>query len=301
MIYVLSLTPCIDRTVSCEHFDLMKSNRVTPTRQDLGGKGVNCARTIRAMGGEVTLLGTDFNGAVSRAMAAEMPCFLTETGLDMRVNTKIFDKSLMKTIEVNERAVPLTECVLESVLQNTKARLQSGDTLVLCGSLPTGADADTYARFAGAANEKGANVLADCSGDALKTVIREKVKLIKPNRNEMDELCGEDDAADYAEKCRALIEKSGVEGVLLSLGKDGSMLVTGNEVITCPPPDVTVRGDIGAGDAMTAAAALCLSRGTDGLTMIRYASAAAGAVLEKEGTQAPDKEDVERIYQTYLK
>ena len=51
---------------------------------------------------------------------------------------------------------------------------------------------------------------------------------------------------------------------------------------------------------MTAAAALCLSHGTDGLTMIRYASAAAGAVLEKEGTQAPDKEDVERIYQTYL-
>lgn len=302
MIYVLSLTPCLDKTVTCDGFDIMKSNRVTFVRQDPGGKGINCARTLHALDIPVTLCGADFENTFSHALKDTIPCLFFETGKAPRVNLKIFDRLLMKTIEVNEQAPSLTDETLGQIREKVACVLTEGDVLVLCGSLPSGAPADTYAAFVRTAKEKGARVIADCSGAALHKVLYAGPDLIKPNTQEFAEVLAAEnlqaDSHDEKTLARAgqqLIYQYGIGRILLSLGKRGAMLISREKYLCCPPPDVQVRGDIGAGDAMSAAAAWCLQESKDDKTLLYTASAAAGAVLEKEGTQPPAKEDLERI------
>ena len=79
MIYVLSLTPCEDRTCRCGHFDPDRTNRVIPVRRDIGGKGVNCAGTLLALGEKVTLAGADFEGRITEAFREKLPLLLMKT------------------------------------------------------------------------------------------------------------------------------------------------------------------------------------------------------------------------------
>ena len=302
MIYVLSFTPSLDRTVTCDRFDPGMTNRVRPLREDLGGKGVNCALTLLSLGGEVTLCGADYEGRVRRELEEKLPLLLTESGLPLRCNLKIFDRAEKRTVEVNELSPALPAEVTDRIRNGLLALLKKGDILVLCGSLPEGAPAGTYRDLCVSAKEKGAAAVADCSGDALARAVTAGPDLIKPNRSEFEALTRSlglplpgRDRESLSLAAKELCEKTGTGRVLLSLGKDGALLATRESVLFCAAPDVTVRGDIGAGDAMTAAAALCLSRGEDGSVLLRTASAAAGAVLEKEGTRPPEPGDILRI------
>lgn len=76
MIYAVCLNPSIDKTVLCESFDPARTNRVRPLRSDLGGKGINNARTLHALGVPVTLCGSDFKGAVRGGMDKSIPVLL---------------------------------------------------------------------------------------------------------------------------------------------------------------------------------------------------------------------------------
>ena len=50
MIISLSLNPCMDKSLSIDKIDLDQPNRVTLSRKDVGGKGVNVARVVNTLG-----------------------------------------------------------------------------------------------------------------------------------------------------------------------------------------------------------------------------------------------------------
>ena len=91
MIISLSLNPCMDKSLSIGKMDLDNPNRVMLERTDVGGKGVNVARVIHALGGDGLLMGFDYAGSpVEKAMEKEgVSCALLPVDGDMRVNLKI--------------------------------------------------------------------------------------------------------------------------------------------------------------------------------------------------------------------
>ena len=46
MITTVTLNPAIDKTLSIEHFEVNKVNRVKTIHESLGGKGINVARVL---------------------------------------------------------------------------------------------------------------------------------------------------------------------------------------------------------------------------------------------------------------
>ena len=298
MLYALALNPCLDKTASIDRFDPDVPNRVRVERLDVGGKGVNVARAVSALGGDVKLIGFDYRGQpVASAMAREkVSCALIPLAGDLRVNMKLREEETGRTIEISERGLETSREDIRRIIARLLDSVQPGDWVALAGSLPPGALPETYAKILHALKDKGCRTAVDCDGLALSAAMEEQPALIKPNAQEFKNLTGVNakDTGAAVAACRSLLEK-GVEWVCLSRGQLGALLAHGEEAWTCPAADVSVKGTAGAGDTMLAALLLAIERQLPPAEALRYASAAAGASVMLPGTLLCRQEDVEKL------
>lgn len=298
MIYALSLNPCMDKTAALPVFTPDAPNRVTVERLDVGGKGVNVAMAVHALGAPVTLTGFDYTGGpVQAAMArAGVPARLLPLKGELRVNMKLRETETGRTLEINERGVEVSPEELRQVRDMLLSLVRPGDWVSLSGSLPPGAAPDTYARLCTALREKGCLTAADCDGPALRAAVEARPSLIKPNAQEffaLTNVAPSDEGAALA-ACRELV-RGGVGRVCLSRGPDGALLATARGAWRCSAAPVPVRGVQGAGDSMLAALLTAFSQGMGEGDALRFASAAAGASVMRPGTLLCRREDAETI------
>lgn len=294
MIISLSLNPCMDKSLSIGKMDLDNPNRVTLERTDVGGKGVNVARVAHTLGADVTLMGFDFDGTpVQNAMEKEqVPCLMTRVAGDMRVNLKIRETDTGRTVEINEKGVPLSENTLQDMENMLLSACKEGDFVSLSGSLPNGAPPSTYARLTEKLKAKGCFVAVDCDGAALPPAIAKGPSLIKPNLPEFLALTGTEDTSVPAllALCKKYHEQ-GVGMICLSLGAEGAILSTREEAWFCATADVPVRGTQGAGDSLLGGLLCALAKGGSLPEALQFASAAASASVMRPGTLLCTKED----------
>ena len=165
--------------------------------------------------------------------------------------------------------------------------------VVGAGSLPRGLGVDFYARLATALRDCDTQVCIDASGPPLAAAVDAGPDLIKPNAEELAELVGRPLArlADVVDAA-AEIRKRGVGTVLVSLGGDGALLVSADEVLHGWAPPVRVRSTVGAGDSTLAGFLAGGGRGRSALvTAIAYGTAAVqlpGSVMPRPSDLNPD-------------
>ena len=298
MIISLSLNPCIDKSAWVARFQLDAPNRIRVERLDVGGKGVNVARVVKALGGEEWLAGFDYAGnPVARAMEAEgVRHRLLPLPGRLRENMKLKETKTGRTIEISEAGAEATEKDVAFVLDAVLSALRPGDWVTLSGSLPPGVGADTYRRFCQAVQEKGGLAAVDCDGIALREALQAKPALIKPNAQEFFALTGVDpmQEKETLNACQKLLCQ-GVGRICLSRGGEGAWLVSGDGVWQCPAAQVEALGTQGAGDTLLAGLLVALSRGADNGEALRFASAAAGASVMRPGTLLCRREDAQAL------
>ena len=298
MIYVLSLNPCVDKTVSLARFELDSANRVTPIREDAGGKGMNVSRMLANLGSPVHLVGFTFTGTKNVLEDAletgRVPYTLIPCQGKLRVNLKIQDQSRHATIEINEESAPVTDADLRALTDTLSNALKENDILILTGSLPKGAPCDLYRTLCDLGHEKGCFVAADCDGAALTEVLKGAPDLIKPNRQELRKHLGTDPETPEEAKrmLQQLIRDTGVRYVCHSRGKDGAMMVTEDDCIFLDTLDVPALGVYGAGDAMLAGVCHALMQGKTPAEALCFGVSASCATIQLPGTQMGTKESV---------
>ena len=102
--------------------------------------------------------------------------------------------------------------------------------------------------------DKGVKTVVDATGDLLRNVLKYKPFLIKPNREELEELFDiklrtDEDIIFQARK----LQEEGAQNVLVSLGGDGAILIgEDNEIYKVKTPEGTLVNSVGAGDSMVA-------------------------------------------------
>ena len=227
MIYTVTFNPAIDYVMRIDRLEWGETNRSRTEEIYFGGKGINVSVVLANLGIETTALGyvVGFTGeALDSAVSAQgvRTDFLRLSGGNTRINVKL--KSDKET-EINAQGPEITAEDIAKLYEKL-THLQSGDTLVLAGSVPGTLPQNIYEDILSRLDGRGIRFVVDATGALLTNVLKYHPFLIKPNRAELEEICGrklhtDEEIAAAAEELRV----RGAVNVLVSMGGDGALLV----------------------------------------------------------------------------
>ncbi|AJY74112.1 1-phosphofructokinase [Paenibacillus beijingensis] len=288
-IITVSMNPALDKTVTVNGFTVAGLNRIKDVRVDAGGKGINVAKVLKRFNANVTAWGIQA-GEEGRLLARMVeqqgiPTFFLEAEGRTRTNLKVVDEATKETTELNEPGAVITEKVLTDFLDRFEKAMPATAVLVLGGSLPPGAPQDLYRQMICIASRYGVKTILDADGEALKFGITAAPYALKPNIHELEALIGYELESDQeiVKAAKGLLG-DGIQYVIVSMGAEGSIVVSGEEAIRARPFPIVPLSTVGAGDSMVAALAFCLIEGKTLEETARWTTAAGSITASKPGS-----------------
>jgi 1-phosphofructokinase family hexose kinase len=277
-IVTVTPNPAIDVTYSVDRQVIGETVRVAGVRRVAGGKGVNVARVLDAIGRDVSTL-QPLGGAAGAWLERELvasglhvhPCPIQG---ESRTTVAIVDGAAHPTLfaEPGPGLLPDEWSRLSGALTTA---VGEGDWVVIAGSFPHGAAPGELPRLVQAAHSRGARVVVDTSGPFLLAAAEAGADVVKANEQEVSEATGGRDLRDalahLARRGSTVVMSRGVHGALM-------MLPTGivHEQSAVP----AVRGNpTGAGDAATAGLVAALSEGHGAETALSWAAVCGAAAV----------------------
>lgn len=302
MIVTLTPNPSIDRTVGFRELRRGSVNRASSSRVDAGGKGVNVSRALTAQGaGTIAVLPE--GGPEGSLMATLLDdAGVTRRGVPISESVRLNVTAVEPdgtTTKLNEPGPHLDEGQVRALLAAVATSVEGapgGAWVVGCGSLPPGAPVDLYARLARSARDAGALVAVDTSGAPLRPAVEAGPDLVKPNRLELEELVGADlrTLGAVIDAARDLVT-GGVGTVVVSLGRDGAVVVDAESATHAVATIGTPRSTVGAGDCLLAGLLHDLSAGRTAAEALRTGVLWGAAAVTLPGSRVPGPTDLNGI------
>src|SRR6266700_1276462 len=225
MILVVALNPALDVTHHVPGVDWAGVNRPAVIQARAGGKGLNVARTLRAIGAEVQVIG--FAGGITGEQVKSalgeqgVPTAFTRISGETRRTFAVVDTVRGEAALFNEPGPPVGPDEYAEFCVMYERALAGCTAVVLSGSLPPGLSPDTYAELAAMATAAGVPALRGADTDAVALAARE-------------------------------LRAAGPQAVVVTLGADGLWAAT-DDGSWQAVPSADVRGNpTGAGDAVAA-------------------------------------------------
>ncbi|MFJ2003399.1 1-phosphofructokinase family hexose kinase [Streptomyces chartreusis] len=253
MILTVTLNTALDITYRVRALRPHASHRVSEVTERPGGKGLNVARVLAALGHEVTVTG--FTGGATGRMVQErltgvpgvVDALLPVSGSTRRT-IAVVDERTGDTTQLNEPGPTVTPAEWSAFQEAYDDLVASASVVALCGSLPPGVPVGAYAGLVRSAKAAEVPVLLDTSGEALRRGVAARPDIIKPNADELAELTGSHDPLRATQDAR----RRGARTVVASLGKSGLLAQTPEGCWRATPPARLSGNPTGAGDAAVA-------------------------------------------------
>lgn len=257
MVYTVTLNPALDYTLRLESLMTGSIQRSDFESFYAGGKGINVSNVLTQLQIPNVALGfvAGFTGGeierLVHALGVKTDFVYISTGTS-RINIKIRTAGGTET-DINARGCKIDAVSLGEFFRKIDA-LRDGDYLVLAGSVPNSLSQDIYENVMRRLVAKEINYLVDAEGTLLEKTLKYNPFLIKPNKEELEELLGKTAKDDkdiilFAEE----LQKEGARNVLVSMGADGAILLAeSGQRIKAPAVYGKVVNTVGAGDSMVA-------------------------------------------------
>jgi rfaE bifunctional protein kinase chain/domain len=145
----------------------------------------------------------------------------------------------------------------------------------------------------GAAKERGVPVVVDPKGGDFTRYFG--ATMVTPNRQEFESITGVPASVpQFAQAAAELVERAGLEGLLVTLGSDGMVLFLANgEVIRQEAQAREVYDVSGAGDTVVAVIAVAIGLKLDWTVSLELATRGASAVVGRFGTSVVSLSDLQ--------
>jgi 1-phosphofructokinase family hexose kinase len=291
--------------------------RATEILETPGGKATHVMMVARQLGTEVELLapvgGRNGEQFVEGLAAAGLPIQPVPVTAAMRGTYTLVVDGEGDVVEVHEPGEALAPGDADKLVAAVERLAPGFDTVAICGSLPAGAPVDLHARLVAAAKASGARVILDCSTvDAFAAALAAKPDLVAPNLDEARALApmlmGR--KLDYMASFRPIntepppgdgellgvcdgLLAEGAGAVWLSLGADGSLLVTPDLAVRLRGPEAgDLVNAVGCGDALLGGLVAGLA---EGAALPEAAALGVAAATDKLTHLHPGEVDADRV------
>jgi 6-phosphofructokinase 2 len=302
-IVTMTVNPAIDKSSSVAHVTAERKLYCQPPRFEPGGGGVNGSRAIKKLGGESLLLYPvgDLTGKMLQKLLDQEGLNHRPFPIDgmIRESLVVLEESTGRQYRFGMPGPEFQKKEWEQFLTALSDMDPEPEYLVASGSLPPGVPADFYAWVARIGKNRGAKVIIDVSGKAMKSALEEGVYLIKPNVREFRKLVGKDIREETQIKAAAqqLVKTGRCELLVISLGAAGALMVSEKITERILPPTVPIVSKVGAGDSMVAGIVLSLVRGRSPRESVLFGVAAGTAAVMTPGTELCRRGDAERLFE----
>jgi tagatose 6-phosphate kinase len=307
MIITVTLNAAIDKTLAVPSFRLGRRHRAVEQTAMAGGKGVNVARALKALGQPV--IATGVAGGPTGTRIIEQ---LTEEAIlndfvriheESRTSTAVVDPTTNEQTEINERGPEVTEAELELFVDKLLYLAKGAGVVVFSGSLPRGVPADLYARLVRELERSGVTTVLDSEGEALRLGTRAEPTVVTPNQEEAEELVGHEfgDDEDMTAAVGEVVEVGAREAILTL--PTGCIALVGDEQdrrlyrASVDPGVVDARSRVGSGDAFLAGYVASRYTGRPPEECVRFAVACGAESVQHFGAGVLDPGAAERLMQ----
>lgn len=297
MILTVTLNAALDVTYQVPGVDWDGVNRVAAVHRRAGGKGVNVARVLAALGQDVLVTGLA-GGPTGQAIeadlqAAGLPHAFVGIAADSRTTLVVADSPRTasaktasaktasastasgRTALFNEPGPEVTAAEFGRMVGRFTDLVATAEAVVISGSLPRGVPLDAYATLAAIAAEHGVPAIVDADGEPLRHAPGGRPSIVKPNAEELARAVPEGGPEEGAQALRG----RGAESVVVSMGAEGLLAVTPEGIFRARMPYKVEGNPTGAGDSLVAGLALGLvERSPWPERLIRAAALGAAAV-----------------------
>ena len=303
MIITVTLNAAIDKSLSVPNFRLGRRHRTVEQRTMAGGKGVNIARALKALGQPV--IATGMAGGATGTHIVEQ---LTEESIlndfvrireESRTNTSVLDPTSGQQTEVNERGPAVSEREVELFRDKLLYLARGAAIVVFAGSIPRGVDADIYATLIRELQRTGVTTVIDADGDPLHQSVRAEPDVVSPNVLEAEELVGHEfnDDAERSLAVREIVALGAREAIMtLPDGCFAQILIDGQPCLR--RARVELREPVakrGSGDAFLAGYVAARYSGSSPEECLRFGVACGAESTARLGAGLIDPREVRRL------
>ena len=307
MIITVTLNAAIDKTLAVPNFRLGRRHRAVEQTSMAGGKGVNVARALKALGQPV--IATGVAGGPTGTRIIEQ---LTDEAIlndfvrireESRMSTAVVDPTSGEQTEINERGPSVSEAELELFVDKLLYLAQGAAICVFSGSLPLGVDQGLYGRLVEELRRLNVTTVLDSEGEPLRFATRSAPDVVTPNELEAEELVGHEfsDAEDRVAAVREMVEMGAREavmtmpdGCLALLGGDGDP-ARSRRLCRATLEPLEPVSSVGSGDAFLAGYVAARYDGRDDTECVRFGVACGAESTQHFGAGVLDPREVERL------
>ncbi len=285
MIVTVTLNAAIDRTLTVPNFQRGQRHRASSGLALAGGKGINVARTLKAL--RVPVVATGLAGGqtgtrILEELTAEaiLNDFVRIEG-ESRTSTAVVDPADGTFTEINEWGPAVRQEELELLLEKLDYLTQGAELVVFAGSLPRDVDDDFYGEAINALGRKGIAAALDCDGEPLRLGLEAEPLLVSPNQREAEAVVGHEfhDDEDFALALDQIAD-AGARNVIITTESGCFALLREDRVARryrVVAPRVEPMSKVGAGDTLLGAFIAARSAGRPAEDQLRAAVAAGAA------------------------
>jgi 1-phosphofructokinase family hexose kinase len=290
------------------NFRLGHRHRAVEQTAMAGGKGVNVARALRALGQPV--IATGVAGGPTGTRIVE---HLTEEGIlndfvrireESRTSTAVVDPTSGDQTEINEHGPHVTEVELELFVDKLLYLAKGAAVCVMSGSLPRGVSADLYGRLIEEMKRLEVLTVLDSEGEPMSLATRKGPDIVSPNELEAEGLVGHEfsDEEDRRTAVGEMVELGAREAIMTM--PDGCFAHMLPEEpngepslyrVNVPAGAVEPRATVGSGDAFLAGYVAARYNGRRPAECLAYGVACGAESTQHLGAGLVDPNRVARL------
>lgn len=296
---IITVTPnaAVDKTLTVPNFRSGFRHRASESLTLPGGKGVNIARALKALGEPVVvtgLVGGRAGQQIVEGLQREnvLNDFVHIAG-ESRTSTAVVDPTTMTQTEVVEYGPVVSEVETAALLDKIEYLARGARFVVLAGSLPRKVSEDFYATVLQRVRKHRCFVVLDSAGEPLRRGVRGRPNLVAPNLREAEDLVGHEFHDD-----QDLVDAT---GMVCDMGARNAIIKTQHGCVArfqigrkqrvfraSITPLETVVSTVGSGDALLAGFISARFRRLDLADCLRHGLAAGAANTQRYGAGVLD-------------